>query len=87
MKIFKSLRELLTGTCNLMIKNRKPENLMMSDRSKKAEVKVIDFGLSKCFKSRNYADSISLKTIVGTPLYIAPEILKGYNIHQTILFK
>ncbi len=50
----------------------------MSDKTKKSEIKVIDFGLSKCYSNKNHSDTSLLKTIVGTPLYIAPEILKGY---------
>ena len=60
----------------LLILIRKPENFLMSDKSKNAEIKIIDFGLSKCFSSDQFGIN-KLKTIVGTPLYIAPEILKG----------
>lgn len=39
------------------------------------DLKLIDFGLSKQMKSKK------LKTIVGTPYYIAPEVLDGkYNV-------
>lgn len=37
------------------------------------EVKLIDFGLSKSIKNRH----CSLKTLAGTPYYMAPEMING----------
>ena len=55
----------------------KPENFLLSDKTPDAEVKLIDFGLSKRFgiqdKNKNM---IKLQTVVGTPYYVAPEVLK-----------
>jgi len=53
----------------------KPENFLMSDKSEGAEVKLIDFGLSKRFSSKDQLEK--MKTVVGTPYYVAPEVLKG----------
>ena len=51
----------------------KPENIMMD---LDGELKFIDFGLSKKIADR----STTLKTIVGTPFYMAPEVIEGkYN--------
>ena len=47
----------------------------MSDKSEGAEVKLIDFGLSKRFSSKDQL--AKMKTVVGTPYYVAPEVLKG----------
>lgn len=47
----------------------KPENLMIGDNG---EVKLIDFGLSKIKKKNEM-----LKTVAGTPYYMAPEVLMG----------
>eukprot|EP00932_Pfiesteria_piscicida_P003720 SRR837773.13627.p2 GENE.SRR837773.13627~~SRR837773.13627.p2 ORF type:complete len:469 (-),score=262.20 SRR837773.13627:29-1228(-) len=54
----------------------KPENFLMQSKDANAEIKVIDFGLAKCFKNGEM-----LKTKAGTPYYVAPEVLKGggYN--------
>ncbi len=50
----------------------------MLDNSPNSEVKLIDFGLSKQFAGENELyETKSMKTLVGTPLYVAPEILKG----------
>ena len=53
----------------------KPENFLMSDTSEGAEVKLIDFGLSKRFSNKEQINK--MKTVVGTPYYVAPEVLKG----------
>lgn len=45
----------------------KPENIMITDTG---SVRLIDFGLSKASKK-------NLKTIAGTPYYMAPEVLEG----------
>jgi len=51
----------------------KPENIMYSNRNPDAEIKIIDFGLAK--RSDRYLQSF--KTIVGTPYFIAPEVIEG----------
>lgn len=47
----------------------KPENIMVQGEH---ELKLIDFGLSKKQEGNN-----KLKTIAGTPYYMAPEVLDG----------
>ena len=56
----------------------KPENFLLSDKTSDAEVKLIDFGLSKRFgiQDKNNKNEIKLQTVVGTPYYVAPEVLK-----------
>jgi serine/threonine protein kinase len=48
----------------------KPENIMMEQNG---EPRIIDFGLSKNTKGNTRI----LKSIVGSKLYMAPEILQG----------
>jgi len=57
------------GICHRDIK---PENFMFSSLDPDAEVKIIDFGLSTKFIKEH-----TLKDIVGTPYYVAPEVLEG----------
>ena len=53
----------------------KPENLLFEDKSNDARLKLIDFGTSVKFDKEQH-----LNTIIGTPFYIAPEVLDGnYN--------
>ena len=72
------------GICH---RDLKPENFLFSDRSEDAEIKLIDFGLSKRFGPNALAGHDALlgsasmedkmHTIVGTPYYVAPEVLMG----------
>ncbi|CDW72438.1 protein kinase domain containing protein [Stylonychia lemnae] len=55
----------------------KPENFLFSDKTVEAEIKLIDFGLSKRFGQVLDHASEKMHTIVGTPYYVAPEVLKG----------
>jgi len=58
----------------------KPENFLMDDTTENAEVKLIDFGLSKRFSQQDEIEK--MHTVVGTPYYVPPEVLKGnYDIN------
>ena len=62
----------------------KPENFIFQNDTADSEIKLIDFGLSKRFGTVQAPDNtlhqVKLQTIVGTPYYVAPEVLKGnYN--------
>jgi serine/threonine-protein kinase Chk2 len=48
-----------------------PENILLSSDEQETLVKVSDFGLSKFVGSHSV-----LKSMCGTPQYIAPEIVK-----------
>mmetsp|Transcript_22889 Transcript_22889/g.34848 ORF Transcript_22889/g.34848 Transcript_22889/m.34848 type:complete len:403 (-) Transcript_22889:68-1276(-) len=51
----------------------KPENLLFKTASEDSPIKIIDFGLSR--KHREGLEP-PMSTVVGTPYYIAPEVLK-----------
>jgi serine/threonine protein kinase len=58
----------------------KPENIMYvespdPEHQELDDIKVIDFGLSKILKNPFEGH---MKTLVGTPYYVAPEVLDGY---------
>lgn len=57
----------------------KPQNLMLSSKEDNASIKVGDFG----FARRVHTPS-SLTTRVGTPTYVAPEILKNMPHDQRV---
>jgi len=50
----------------------KPENLLLSSKEPNADVKITDFGLSEIFDD---GQTISMDKAVGTPSYLAPEVL------------
>jgi calcium-dependent protein kinase len=56
------------GFCH---RDLKPENIMLVDKESE-EIKIIDFGLSK---SVNNTPFQVLHSAVGTPYYVAPEVL------------
>ena len=50
----------------------KPENILFESKSPDAEIKLIDFGLSTYARKGRI-----MRTRVGTPFYVAPEVLYG----------
>jgi serine/threonine-protein kinase len=48
----------------------KPENILLT---KKGEVKVADFGLSRCFAEERQQTITQSQVAMGTPLYMSPE--------------
>eukprot|EP00347_Sterkiella_histriomuscorum_P002144 403369302 len=78
-KIISVIKHLhVLGICH---RDLKPENFLFSDKSENAEIKLIDFGLSKRYGEILESNPTEqMHTIVGTPYYVAPEVLKGkYN--------
>lgn len=53
-----------------MHRDLKPENLILESDKKNASLKVIDFGTSRKFDSNK-----KMTKRLGTPYYIAPEVL------------
>lgn len=69
------LKQILSGVAYLhsrgiVHRDLKLENLIMSDASENAVVKIADFGLSKYF-----INGSTLQTMCGSPQYVAPEVL------------
>lgn len=58
---------------NICHRDIKCENFMFESHEPDAELKLIDFGLSHKFGNLDK----NMKSLVGTPLYVAPEVLKG----------
>ena len=66
----------LSNMCPQFLLNKKmciffqPENILLSSEKRETIIKVSDFGLSKFVNSQ-----CIMKTLCGTPLYVAPEVL------------
>lgn len=62
-------------TMNVVHRDLKPENFLLSEKGPKGVLKATDFGLSRFF-----VDGKALDEIVGSPFYVAPEVLqKSYG--------
>lgn len=61
---------------DIVHRDLKPHNLLLSTKSRDKCIKIADFGFARIVGSEALAD-----TMCGTPLYMAPEVLKGdeYN--------
>jgi serine/threonine-protein kinase len=58
----------------------KPENILLT---RKGEVKVADFGLSRCFQESVEAPHITQSGVaMGTPMYMSPEQVQGKPVDQ-----
>ncbi|XP_010180995.1 PREDICTED: serine/threonine-protein kinase 17A [Mesitornis unicolor] len=55
---------------NVVHLDLKPQNILITSKSPLGDIKIVDFGLSRIMKS-----SEELREIMGTPEYVAPEIL------------
>lgn len=58
---------------NVCHRDLKPDNFMFENSTPTAELKLIDFGLAKYFDKFGHSE---MKTVVGTPDYVAPEVLQ-----------
>jgi len=57
---------------NICHRDLKLENILLAKSGPTSRIKVTDFGLSKKWSSTSL-----LKTFVGTPTYMAPEVIRG----------
>jgi len=72
-KIFLAVNNLHTN--NIVHRDLKPENFLFESTESNAELKLIDFGLSNKFFDKFHF--MEMHSMVGTPSYVAPEVIKG----------
>ena len=63
-----------SGCVCCLQRDLKPQNLLLSDHSPQAVLKIADFGFARHLQQHQLAD-----TLCGSPLYMAPEILKSHK--------
>ena len=71
------MKQIFSSVCylhqmNIVHRDLKPENMMITSKKDEIEIKLIDFGTANYVKKGK-----KLKTRIGSPYYIAPEVLKG----------
>jgi serine/threonine-protein kinase len=68
------------GELGLVHRDIKPENILVT---RKAEVKVADFGLSRALAGEAPAMNLTQTGVtLGTPLYMSPEQVQGHPVDQ-----
>ncbi|CAD8125130.1 unnamed protein product [Paramecium sonneborni] len=82
-QIIDFLQQIITGYCylkdqNILHRDLKPQNIMIKiDKNNYNIYKIIDFGAGKIITSQDLGNSI-----VGTPLFTAPEVLEQKQSHN-----
>ena len=67
---------------NVCHRDLKLENLLLYRKDSRGQIKVSDFGLSKVSSENSI-----LETFVGTPVYMAPEIISSYKTGKSYSLK
>ena len=57
---------------NISHRDLKPENCLFETKKENSEIKIVDFGLATRFTFDK-----GMSSVVGTPYYVAPEIING----------
>ena len=70
------LTQIASGLCvlhgeNVLHRDLKPQNILLSDTSDDPVLKIADFGFARALQPQDMA-----ATVCGSPLYMAPEILR-----------
>ncbi|XP_037379641.1 serine/threonine-protein kinase 17B isoform X2 [Talpa occidentalis] len=73
--IIRLIKQILEGVCylhqnNIVHLDLKPQNILLSSTYPLGDIKIVDFGMS-----RKIGNACELREIMGTPEYLAPEIL------------
>jgi len=64
---------------NVFHRDLKPSNILLSEEGSELVVKIIDFGVSAIKEEIQNKTLVQGKTIVGTPVYMSPDPVRGDN--------
>lgn len=78
-QVFRRMVEVVNHCHELGVMHRdlKPENFLLTARGPDGELKLTDFGLGVFFKPGD-----KFRDLVGSPYYVAPEVLRKHYSHQ-----
>ncbi|MEM1348480.1 MAG: serine/threonine-protein kinase [Myxococcota bacterium] len=65
---------------NIVHRDLKPANIFLVHDAQKGHVKVLDFGFAKAFDDDSQNELTNAQTLVGTPAYMAPEMVHKKNV-------
>ena len=57
---------------NICHRDLKPENILLKEKNNIESIKLIDFGIAKVFKDKQFENQPK-----GTTMYLAPEVISG----------
>ena len=67
---------------NIVHRDIKPENILLSSKDiNNLDVKITDFGFAKCFDPDDFE---GFEEILGSPVYMAPEIVKKLKYDEKV---
>ncbi|XP_062502163.1 serine/threonine-protein kinase D3-like isoform X2 [Corticium candelabrum] len=66
-------------TKNIVHCDLKPENVLLASESSMPQVKICDFGFARIIGEKSFRNSV-----VGTPAYLAPEVLKSRPYNRSL---
>eukprot|EP00798_Chlamydomonas_sp_ICE-L_P009037 gene9037-16159_t len=82
-EVFRKMVEVVNHCQELGVMHRdlKPENFLLTSKGPEGELKLTDFGLGVFFKPGE-----RFRDLVGSPYYVAPEVLRKNYSHQADLW-
>ena len=65
---------------SIVHRDLKPANIFLVNDGDQGHVKVLDFGFAKAFDDDSMAELTNAQTLVGTPAYMAPELVHKQHV-------
>jgi len=83
------VRKLCDAICylhkkDILHRDIKPENILLKKPSDINEIRIIDFGMSKVFEKTRHKSLARASSLLGTPGYMAPEIMKSESYSKAV---
>ena len=68
--------------CGIVHRDLKPDNILVSHREERPQIKIIDFGIAKILEGHDSIESgmTASDQFIGTPGYLSPEQARGSDV-------